>query len=240
MDASGVRRSCVTLENSAARSWLVSASSCAPRTRMSSRARSIASAACFAVASRSACSVAVNACAPGRAYRPDRAERRVADGDRHGLRRTVVLRNRRADRDRLELLSIQRGVHLASDEVERIEQRLREIVEDARELFAGKELRGEVPEEPRVALSTFGAFPLLEHPRHQEAHDERDEQEHDGRNHVFDGGDPERVARRGEEEDESGERESGGQQPTPHPRRGGGEHDREEIERHGRDPAVCG
>ena len=53
IDASGVRRSCVTLENSAARSWLVSASSCAPRTRTSSRARSSASAACFAVASSS-------------------------------------------------------------------------------------------------------------------------------------------------------------------------------------------
>ena len=65
IDASGVRRSCVTLENSAARSWLVSASSCAPRTRTSRRARSIARAACFAVASRSACSVVVNACAPG-------------------------------------------------------------------------------------------------------------------------------------------------------------------------------
>jgi len=60
IDASGVRRSCVTDENIAARSSLVSASSCASRARASSRARSSATAAWRVAASSSSFSRRVN------------------------------------------------------------------------------------------------------------------------------------------------------------------------------------
>ncbi len=56
IEASGVRKSCVTELNIAARSWFVSASSWASRARASSRARSSAAAACFEAASSSRCS----------------------------------------------------------------------------------------------------------------------------------------------------------------------------------------
>ena len=238
IDASGVRRSCVTLENSAARIWLVSASSCALRTRMSSRARSIARAACFAVASRSACSVAVNACAPG-----PRTARTIPNGISPIAMGTVSIGPASwwnapgGPRSPRSSSAVEHRLDLASDEVERIEQGLREVVEDARELLAREELGGEVAQESRVALSPFGSLPLFQHARDQEPHDERDQQEHDGRHHVFHGRHPERVARRGEEEDVSGERQGRGQQPAPHPRGRGGEDHRQEVERDRRDTA---
>ena len=185
IEESGVRRSCVTLENNAARSWLVSASSCAPRTRTSRRARSIASAACLAVASRRACSVAVNAWAPVPRTARTIPKRRVCDCDGHDLLRTRFLawlfRTGRAGGD---------GADLLPSSMASTSQRIRSNG-SATPARNRSRTRGSCsPESSLVAAPRGRDAPGVPGPlrsssaRHQETHDERNEQEHDGGHHA--------------------------------------------------------
>ena len=174
IDASGVRRSCVTLENSAARSRFVSASSCARRTCASNRARSSANAAWRPPpgASRSSPS---RPGAPRRSRRSARRTRRpqirggtTSDGrsrpHRSPLRRTRVLAiagDTMPQRSRSNGSSSARG----------------EVVEDPIERVARQELRREVAEQTGITLACGRASRSSHRARPDEPHDRGDQQD---------------------------------------------------------------
>ena len=152
IDASGVRRSWVTDENIAARSWFVSASSCASRARASSRARSNATAACRVAASKSNRSSRVNGRRPSGRSAIKVPERDVGRDDGDHLGRPSA-RNARTDRLRLDVLAVERDGHLTGREPERLQEHLDELVEHPVGDVAGEELRRQEGQQPRLAFA---------------------------------------------------------------------------------------
>ncbi len=137
----------------------------------------------------------------------------------------------------MDLLPIQLRPNLAPHQVERIQQRLSEVVKDARQLLPREELGREVAEKPRITLTALGTFAFVQDPRDQEPDDERYQQQHDSRHHVLHRRDAEREPRGGEEEDEPEERQRRREQATPEAPHRCGEDDREQVEGDRRNPA---
>ena len=160
IEASGVRKSWVTELNIAARSWFVSASSCASRARASSRARSSAAAACFDGRLEQQLLVRAERTAAARPLDPERAERDRADHERHDgvgpARRELRLLG-----SGVQLRAVELDAHLRRREPERLEQHPHEVVEHAVGHLARDELRREVAEQPRLALAPRRSSSLL-------------------------------------------------------------------------------
>ncbi len=72
----------------------------------------------------------------------------------------------------VQLGAVELDPHLGLDEAERLEQHAHEVVEHSVGHLARDEPRREVPEQPRLALATRRARPLLRRAADEDAHDE--------------------------------------------------------------------
>ena len=185
IDASGVRRSCVTDENIAARSWLVSASSWARRARASSRARSSATAACRVAASSSSRSSPRERTGPARAARPcsvpSGIERHDDGHDLGGTARLQIApRGRRRHR-----LAVERDLHACTRPVRTAPaapRRTRRARGRARRPTAASST-GRPAAGPR-APAPVARSALVGGVAHHEPDHRGDREEHDRRDHV--------------------------------------------------------
>ena len=201
----------------------------------SRRARSRATATWLAAASRSRRSSATNSSRTGRDGR--RVPNAISPLGIGTLDRRVRRSCRAACAERRTSDLPPSARDRAARQAKRIEQRRREIVEDAIERLAGEEpCRGQV-QEPRLALPTGRAvaFGHAARPPTPRARARR------GRARArprLRGCDPERVERLGEEEDEGrGSRAASSRSPPRSPGHRGG-HDGEQEERDGRRAAL--
>ena len=154
IDASGVRRSCVTEENRAARAWLVSASSrrhvhLRVEPRAIERDRDLSRRRLEQPSSRPGGwpSARTTTSVPNTS-RPRRVGARVLTGRRQGSRVWTISYGRPPSR-----------LDLAGRQVKRTEQRAGEVLQDPFEGLARQDLGGQVAEEPRLALPRAARAP---------------------------------------------------------------------------------
>ena len=122
---------------------------------------------------------------------------------------------------------------IAAQQLERLDQRRGEVVEDAIERFARQELRREVAEQPGITLALGRALPFIDHPRDQQPDDRAHHQEHDSRDGVLHARDPEaRTSGAVKKNVKPSEQSTGGDHACPDPAGRRREHDRQEIEGH--------
>ena len=198
IDASGVRRSWVTDEKSAARSRFVSASIRASSASDPSRMPSIARAICEAsvwITPRSS-EVIVG-------WLPSTTTRiltELAILHRHRDHVLVAIRHLAVEALRDDRAVGELADDLASGEVEELEDRPGEAPEHVFRRHAGAEARAQVMEQPGFALAPLRSRPLLERTREHRADGRRDGEEHREGHEVRRPLDRERVERRREEE----------------------------------------
>jgi hypothetical protein len=166
----------VTDENIAARSWFVSASSCARRARASSRARSTRRLPAGSPPQEQSLVPCERASAL-RSLRDQRAQRDVGRDDGDHLGRPSA-RNARTNRLRLDVLAVERDGHLTGREPERL-QSLDELVEHPIGDVAGEELRRQEGQQPRLTLAAARAVALIRRIADDQPDDDGDREEHD-------------------------------------------------------------
>ena len=186
------------------------------RTRTSSRARSSATAACLAAASRRSSSSFVRARRPIGRSALEGPERDRAHDERDQRLGTVGL-DARTLRPRVQRLPVELHQDVAGRQAERIEQDVREVVEHAIGDLAGQELGREVPEEPGLALPPGRAVAVLGRTPDQETDDQRDHEEHDRGHHVLGAVELQREPLGPEQERQRDGRDHRRQQAAPEP-----------------------
>ena len=233
IDASGVRRSWVTEEKSAARAALASASTRAASIARSSSARSSATAICPLTARASARSPSVGGHRSAAGVRDERAVRTASPS--RAAARTAATPYRRptpagrvAHRDRLPRDD---RVDLAPLEGEHVDQRRRQVGHDALRGRVGHERVRDPVHPSRLPLAALGPFPVRGGPRQQRADQRGDHQEHDQRDRVVRARDLERVRRRGEEVVQADEPRDGSDEAADPPAEGDRGRDAQDVDR---------